>query len=104
MSDHLPDRLTNSSAVKPWRAAIAITRAENELFDHDLREAVILGKAEISSLAAADAARCCLQEQLRTLAYGRAVAGDDPVALAFVKNAAVGQAERDERRLRRAYG
>ena len=106
MTDNLPDRIRQqgSTTPTPLLAALTIRKAETEVFNYGVRASVTSAKERIDALAASDATRFCLGEELNVLAYGKDRAGDDPDAQAIVRRKVNGLADRNDRRLDRRYG
>lgn len=107
MSDYLPVTDASSSAPSPARGlrqAVAVRRAELELFQHSLRSGVRTAKELIDSQAVGVCAEAALDEELDLLNYGRNRAAADPLAMHFALRKVEKLARINERRLQQRFG
>lgn len=72
---------------------------ERAVSRHAVHTAITLAFERIDSQAAAEATRINMREEIDTLAYGQALAGDDPMAKKLVTNKVVSLAARNDYRL-----
>lgn len=106
MPNHLPDYLGNSSPtpLSQVRGSVTLRRSGTIAYRHAVRTSLGAEIERIDAMAAADAAKFSLGEELNVLAYGKTRAGDDPDAQALVRRKVAGLADRNDRRLDRRYG